>query len=185
MVMRDINKYADLMTRINLCFKGRKAEYKKVKSEIKKVIKRSEQYLDEAVNSIYDRDRIVSIASLARFYARGLNQISRIPGVTQDDVRQISYLYGQVIDAGLGESFFDVEFLSTASPKRNEAYLEIRANDERISLFFEDYEFALEKRLFRMPTSFRLVFRNKRVFNTALNHPITSDYKKMCIFVRY
>jgi hypothetical protein len=183
--MKDLNKYAALMTHINVSFKDRKPEYKKAKAEIKKVIKRSGQLLDDAVNAMYDRDRIRSIAALARFYARGLKQIGKIPGVTQDDVRTISYVYGQVIDAGLDRPVSDVLFLSTASSRKNEAYLEIRAKDERMTLFFGDYESALEKKLFRMPISFRLMFRNKRVPNTAPNQPLFSDYRKMCILARY
>lgn len=185
MAMKDLNRYGALMARIHGTFQGRKIQYRQAKAEIKKVIKKSEHYLDEAVNAVYDRDRIRSLASLARFYAMGLRQIGKIPGVTPDDVRKISYIYGQVIDAGLDKSFSDVWFASTASPKRNQAYLEIRANDERMDMFLEDYESALEKKLFRTPQTFRLLFRHNRIYSPAANSALVADHRKMCLFVRF
>ncbi|MBW2997115.1 hypothetical protein KY349_02105, partial [Candidatus Woesearchaeota archaeon] len=97
------------------------------------------------------------------------------------DARDIAYEYGNVIDAGLDEEFSNVNFHSTAAPKRNQAYLEIRASNRRLDLFFEDYESALEKNFFRRPHSFSLVFKPHRRYGPINLIGNWQDYKKMCI----
>ncbi|MBW2997101.1 hypothetical protein KY349_02035, partial [Candidatus Woesearchaeota archaeon] len=97
MVMKDPKQYSKLLGKLHSrIFKGRKKQYWRAKGEIKRVIQKAEECIDDAVNAMYDRDRIRALAALARYYARGLGQIRRAPGISLDDARDVAYSYGNI-----------------------------------------------------------------------------------------